>query len=229
MNHNYHTLIFDLDDTLIETAQILFPLMYKDLAEAFLPFVTVTENDLKKNRNFWHELKPPLSFGHYLVRQFQEFIPIEQKEVLEQKLNEIHDEKTFKTNLQLSPAVSKILQSVRLNRRLILVTLGSSARQSWKVQELNLKNYFDEIFILDPKKYQTKIKCLDQLIPQIQRSSTLVIGNRRDDEIQAGIELGFVTCWLKKNTDPISTRPDSGRAPNFTIFNLEELIQTCHL
>lgn len=89
------------------------------------------------------------------------------------------------------PGVKEFLQ--RKDFRKVLITKGKKKLQDLKLDLLGIRNFFDEIIICEGS--EGKMKSLRRFSEK--SGEKWVVGNRIDEEIIFGHELGFKTVWLK--------------------------------
>ena len=83
-----------------------------------------------------------------------------------------------------------------LKQQKFLVTSGFRKLQQSKIERLNIKNDFEEIFIVDPiYSEMTKKDYFEKILKQyrLDKSEVLIIGDDLNSEIKAGKELGIDT------------------------------------
>jgi len=122
------------------------------------------------------------------------------------------------------PETKQVLEKLKQNYKLILITEGTTQQQNKKINNLDIKNYFDYIFI---SKEKEKEKDFTQTlnILNLKPEQILVIGDRIDKEIKAGNEVGMKTIRLLKGIHSSLQPKEPIEKPDFTINNLTEIIQ----
>jgi len=88
------------------------------------------------------------------------------------------------------PGVFKLLKTLTAKHDLFLVTVNSQARKDAALIE-DLREYFTEVFFVERKSAT--------LFQQIagEEKNVIVIGDRLEDEINIGMQLGFITIHVQ--------------------------------
>ncbi len=120
------------------------------------------------------------------------------------------------------PEVLQIAGSIN-----ILVTAGNSDLQNKKVDALKLRQYFQQINVVEHKEEKQEVfRCIAE---KFQGSEALiaVIGDRLDYEIRYGNECGFITFHINQGSHNGKKRPNTfgtSDGAQFTVSTCEELI-----
>ena len=97
-----------------------------------------------------------------------------------------------------------------------------------EIDHLALRDLFlDNILIVDPKSQDTKRGRMEELlkVSDYDPRSVVVVGNRLDHEIRAGVELHLTTIWIRKG-EGSAMPPDIQTAqPDRIIEDIGELDQ----
>lgn len=101
--------------------------------------------------------------------------------------------------LTLAPATKRMLTKLRANYLLALLTEGDRVTQQAKIDHLELTDLFDSLLIADPAEGTSKEAELAAYVRGIAADpqTIVVIGNRYDREIAAGLKLGTRTIWVR--------------------------------
>ena len=117
---------------------------------------------------------------------------------------EVHINLTYKDPMQYFPDYELVQ---KLPQTKFLVTSGFSKLQHSKIDNLGIRNDFEEIVILDLQETNdTKKDIFRRLLDkyQLPKEQVLIVGDDINSEIQAGKELGIDTVIydrLEKYTD----------------------------
>lgn len=219
-------IIFDLDDTLLDTQnQLTWPLLTK--VHQFLvnegyqvPFESMiafrkTHNVTKPKRDFFKR------YGRRLTRD-----PEEAKKIALAMTNYYY---SFRSpfGITLTKSLIQNLSEWSAKYPLFLVTAGKSSRQQEKIDELKIKYFFKHVFIADKAKNVSKSDCFLQIV-QSQKylpQDILSVGNRVDLELRESKLLGMKTCLVKTGEYKDLEPRDQLEIPDYTIENLRELNQ----
>ncbi|XP_059621477.1 N-acylneuraminate-9-phosphatase [Phlebotomus argentipes] len=121
----------------------------------------------------------------------------------------------------------KLLESLRANFLLALITNGPSAAQWEKVNRLNVAKYFDCILVsgdLPWEKPDARIYHAACNLLGVQAQQCIMIGDKLETDIQGGkqAKLG-ATLWIPL-TSAERAEPELGLMPDFTIHNLSDML-----
>jgi len=213
-------LLFDLDDTLVDTYGILIsPLEagaareMRALDPTLPPAGELTALLLELRRHHPEEVEeelrrrfPTLGEGVLAARQEQlAAVPVDR--------------------LALPPAVRDLLVSLRRRYQVCLFTTGRRDLQEAKVQRLGLRELCDEIVILDSETEENKEAAIAAFLDRYgyEPGKVWVIGNRLDNEIRAGNRLGIPTVWVRRGEGAgLEPGEETGR-PDHVIADVLEL------
>lgn len=101
--------------------------------------------------------------------------------------------------IDIFPGVPELLQNLKQNYSLFLVTAGFESAQSKKIQVLGIGPYFKEILIIEPGSPGGKKAAFVDIQTRYQYAfeQMLIIGDRISNEIRAGNQLGCPTFWVQ--------------------------------
>ncbi|MEA2173864.1 MAG: putative hydrolase of the superfamily, partial [Blastocatellia bacterium] len=220
------TIIFDLDDTLINTfdclitdleqqaAQIMVNTGMGDVDAAYLE-----EMLLRLRRS------DPEGIEAAVLQQF----PLAAKaiEARQDFMSQACSGQAMKslvsqiaTDTQVEQ-VKRMLKELRKEFTLYLLTVGPADLQNAKIDFLNIRDLFHQI-IVGSGSNRDKESLLASLVPDALRRSSLVVGNRLDHEIQAGNKLGMLTVWVNRGEGSSMKPTDNAWQPDRTIYNITE-------
>lgn len=130
-------------------------------------------------------------------------------------------------SLILSPEVTRMLSGLRSGNRLVLMTEGRTELQRSKIEHLRLPELFDEVLIVDPARGETKRGRLADYMRHADASpeDMIVIGNRLDREIAAANAIGARSIWLRKGEGSEAAPRAADEMPDAIILDLLELPQ----
>lgn len=194
-------LIFDLDDTLMDTTQILVPQAAFKSCKVMIQegLKTTLEECLLMRSKFLENSNYPDDVYNYLIHFFGIKNP-QRAEFVSQR-----GEATFRRpdlkDLKLFEGVQEMLENCRRHFSLYLVTLGVPEIQRRKVEILKIDSYFEKIYYLN---YENEIKKSEAFIEirkreNIKYEDILCIGDRWDQEIYEAKDLGIQSCWVDRN------------------------------
>lgn len=225
MLKKYNTLLFDIDDTLLD-----FQLAQRQAFKKLLKMhdVRFSEEILEQynsyNKNLWSKLETgELSREELLATRFSGFFKF-------LKVNPINNcDNTYRQFLsegnQLFPGVLELLEKLKNTHNLYIVTNGIADTQKTRIKNNKLDNYFKNIFISEELGFQKPNvkffeKAFEQIEYQIDKNKTLIIGDSLSADIKGGQNIGIDTCWI----NPHSLTNTLEKEPTFIIKNVTELI-----
>lgn len=221
----FKTLLFDVDDTLLDfqlaekkALEQLFAMHDLPLTdEVFATYKTV-------NHQLWQAYEAGEKSADEVVNSrfgllFQAFQRHVDSEALEKQyreyLNQGHD------ILGNSPA---ILEQLQPTHELYVVTNGLSQTQHQRLRDAKLISYFRQLFISEEIGYQKpKREFFDavfQAIPGLVKEETLIIGDSLSSDILGGVQSGIQTAWLNPQGQPAALAIQ----PTFELRSLDELL-----
>ncbi|MCH2533300.1 MAG: HAD family hydrolase [Bdellovibrionales bacterium] len=219
----YTDVIFDLDDTLINTTDQLIPIAMEILKDVMLSYeISITTDELLQLRKEFYNRNPRDSFNTHLVNTF--FNLDEKSEVLK-KLHEAFYNIPLPEPLMLTPNAEDVLKN--LQQDLHLVTSGSYVTQEKKIKLSKLDRYFLSWQCASDEKSLSKSDIFKNIIQNKDPKSFLVIGNRIDNEIKAANQLKIDSCWYMfgeyKNLSPLNELEN----PKYQIESLKQVLSIC--
>lgn len=227
MNYsNYKVLVFDLDDTLIDTSKILVPEASKNSCNVMIA------HGLKCDLNSCINLRNDLASHYSKMKLF---------EVLVEKINGNSNKHIAQAGFDLfyNPKIpsqltglnnsKQVTDELRKKYKLYILTAGIPKIQKEKINALSFKENFKNFYFCDITKNENKKDYLAHILKNetILPQELLCIGNRYDDEIAAGIELNCHTCWIPYGEHDIKVVNTSKSL--FHCESINELIETCKL
>lgn len=235
-------IVFDLDDTLVDTFKCLIEPL-EDLAARKMVRAGLGESD--------HELVAPklvqLRMRHpdRMEEAIRQSFPQITEQVIEawrsvhanlslskiRALNVLQPE-TEKleaplTQYKISAEVQEMLKNLAASYDLYLLTTGSPDYQNQKIDYLDVREFFrdDRIIILNSGSEKTKEDRLRELKDEhgYRADTIVVVGNGLDHEIRAGNKLGMYTIWVAWGEGRSMEPADPKDKPKKTIDGLTVL------
>lgn len=224
--------IFDLDDTLLDTSQLLIPESLKRVLH-YLKETKVIVN-VDEELKIWKEKKENFSTFE-IIKEIIERHGRSSDISIEEKIQESY--KIFRTpsipqKLPLRFGGKEILDHILFkipNRTisLFLVTQGEIKTQIKKVEAMGIVEYFKRIYYVEPLSGESKEQCFREILNEnkLTPDRVLSIGNRLDNEIAMSKKLGMRTCFVDygEHRKFVPLLPE--QVSDFKIENLNELIQ----
>lgn len=212
-------IIFDLDDTLIDTfASLIVPLEYEAAKKMVLLDNKLNDHAYLASTILELRKKDPSNIEKLLEKQL--FV---KPEALAKRSSVIDNLQKIKFDkLIINPEVKRLLQELKSKNqlRLFLVTEGDALFQNRKINHLGIGELFSEVSIIasDDNK-ESVIKSLMKS-HGLDSNQLLVIGNRLDKEIIAGNKLGIRTVWIKHGEGSNPSSENQNGTPDYILDNI---------
>ncbi len=191
MRNNVKAIIFDLDNTLYDNEFLTESVLDKvvslmiekgmkcNIEEGINRFKEII--NLNPNSNKIKELAE--SFGCY-------------DENIINAGNDIYRNPDFE-ELVIYSDTKEVLEKLKGNYKLILISQGNFESQNRRIDILGIRDYFDEILL---SNHGMKKENFEKILNKsgFKPNQILVVGDRIDNEIKIGNELGMKTCRIMK-------------------------------
>lgn len=203
----YETLLFDIDDTLLDFKATEEQALTKLFSELGISDPEGVKAQYKiMNQGFWRDYElGKLSRQELLDTRFAKFFASLAKSVdgpqtearYRELLNQGHD---------LMPDSLAVVEKLSQTEALYIVTNGVSVTQQQRLRESGLAPYFKKVFISEELGYhKPEIEFFQQVfaeIPTIDLTKTVIIGDSLTSDIKGGQVAGIDTIWIndKKQT-----------------------------
>ena len=116
----------------------------------------------------------------------------------------------------LYPGALRLLQKLSIRYELFLISRNEPARKK-RLEELNIKNYFQKIIFVNEKSKKVFKKIAGDT------KDVIVIGDSMSDEIKIENQLGFVTIRVKQGKFSMETPKSKSEIAKFEITDINEL------
>ncbi|MFC4696731.1 YjjG family noncanonical pyrimidine nucleotidase [Enterococcus aquimarinus] len=210
----YTTLLFDVDDTLLDfqaaESQALKALFEKE----GLHFTSDKEKLYKEvNEARWRAFETgEMSRDEVVNGRFGAFFQLLNHEVdslaMEQAYREFLNE-----GHQLLGNSLEVVQHFAEKADLYIVTNGVSKTQFKRLEDSKLLPYFKEVIVSEDTGYQKPMieffEYTFAKIPNLNKAQTVIIGDSLSSDIQGGINAEIDTIWLRPDTPktPLAIEP----------------------
>lgn len=202
--------VFDLDDTLIETSRCLTPLYLRMAFEAmklgtFEELIAINEKALTSRialKEFW---------GRYSNKE----------EILQAGLNTLKTALPADAKIDPVPGAKEVLDALQVHHTLALVTAGHPELQFQKMEKAGIQpGQFSKIIVSTgaSKKFDYQ-KVLSEL--NFDPSNTIVCGDRVEVDLTPAKELGIYTVHFQNGRGKMHAEPKD--SVDLTIKTLKEL------
>ncbi|MGE0633232.1 MAG: HAD hydrolase-like protein [Pseudobdellovibrionaceae bacterium] len=220
---------FDLDDTLLDTSNLLIPIATEEACAAMVKagLRTTVRSCIEKRQEFLDR-----AIHENIFREISSFYnpsDFETNAIAKAGEQAFYGRK-IPDYLPISSEAKGILENLKNKYTLFLVTSGELETQKAKVKAMQIEHFFSKIFYVhfrNENKMTAFIKILE--ITGCLPEQLLSLGNRRSQEVREAKQVGAKTCWLKTGehkNEPPEIKED---IPDFEISSLGEFIKTCQL
>ena len=229
----FKQLIFDLDDTLLDTSGQLIP---KASEEACLAMVqaglNTSEAECMKEKARFISANPRHALYHHLVNHFglRQDCKFTREEVKAIGARTFY-QRDVNPNICLFGGARELLLRLKSKYQLHLVTSGNPATQMSKIAILKLESLFSSIHIADSNMAERKLLSFQKILSTTNADprKCLSIGNRLNSEIADSKQLGMKTCWIRFGEDSHLEPTTPLEQPDFLFESVNALEGLCLL
>jgi putative hydrolase of the HAD superfamily len=208
------TLLIDADDTLWENN-----IYFERAIAKFISFLNHHELSPEQVREALNDVERECiithgyglhSFTHALVRTFEQLS-------VQPVTPELHAQIVSFTHaitdhpIEFLPDVPATLQYLSERHRLILLTKGSTAEQSGKVERSGVRKYFAQVEIVSEKNAATYARIVQQF--HLNSASTWMVGNSPKSDINPSLAAGLNAVFVPHGDTWILEHEELNSAP----------------
>ena len=223
----FRHVVFDLDDTLLDTSGALIPAAARRAVEAMLTASQKPSTDAQSwlaKRIEILRADPRADVWLKLAGGDDEIADVGRRAFFTHPIEMLPDEA-----LRATPGAFEILDWVRGLTTLHLVTSGDRKTQEKKIERLGVGSYFESIHFVDPKHAygRTKhdaFKEIQSRYSDLNPAAFLSVGNRVDMDLGEAKTLGWKTAWIRYGEHASLTPQKTEEIPDYEVASLSDLL-----
>ncbi len=217
----YTTLLFDLDDTLLDFKKAEENAIEKLLLKYSLP---ATEENKRlysvTNQSKWKALeKGEITRKELFATRFPDYFKVLGVDADGAQANADYMHFLSQGRFVIDGA-EDICRELKKKYSMYIITNGAKIVQQGRLTDLSLMQYFDGVFISEEVGFdKPKKEYFDYVfahIPEKDKSKCLVIGDSLSSDITGAVNYGIDSCWISEKTS-------SEIQPTYQISSLKEL------
>ncbi|XP_072293663.1 N-acylneuraminate-9-phosphatase [Eucyclogobius newberryi] len=232
-NGGIKAIIFDLDNTLIDTSGAGVVAMQK-VSELLKSSLNLDDASIKTICNQFKQKLYAEVYDAATGKPIDEIRTLHWEESLRETLGDRPVEtlgsdcyKLWKSSrlrlLTMSPEVRALLKDLRTKYKLLLLTNGEAQTQREKVEVSDCGAYFDEVVVGGEQDEQKPCASVFRLCFEmlgVEAQDCVMVGDSLDTDVQGGLKAGVrATVWVKCSG---ATECDAIK-PHYTVSNVLEL------
>lgn len=219
-------IVFDLDDTLIDTSGCLAPAANREAARALVDAGLDQDYEVVVRRRWQavHRL-PAEDVDDTLCRQLGETRPY--VAAAGRRAYFERGSRLRRGSLRLVAGARTLLDRLSRAHVLFLVTWGDPATQLAKIRLLRLGTWFSDVVVVGREERGGKESAIRRLLHRnrLRPEEMLVVGDGWTQEIAAGHRLNTLTCWVSRGRPTPRWPPMRAEAAVTTVVDLERVLK----
>ncbi|HFK1545629.1 YjjG family noncanonical pyrimidine nucleotidase [Bacillus albus] len=220
----YKTLLFDVDDTLLDFQKAEKLALRMLFEERGIPLTKEVEAQYKKiNKSLWDAFEEGEINRDEVVNTRFSILLKEYGEEVDGILFENNYRSYLEEGNQLMQGAFEFISQIQSEYDLYIVTNGVSKTQDKRLRNAGLHPLFQGIFVSEDTGFQKPRKeYFDYVfarIPNFAPEEGLIIGDSLSADIKGGYVAGIDTCWF----NPEKKLNHSEIVPTYEVQNFEEL------
>ncbi|MBG9582557.1 HAD family hydrolase [Bacillus thuringiensis] len=220
----YKTLLFDVDDTLLDFQKAEKVALRMLFEEKGIPLTREVEAQYKKiNKSLWDAFEEGEINRDEVVNTRFSMLFKEYGEEVDGILFENNYRNYLEEGNQLMQGAFEFISQIQSECDLYIVTNGISKTQYKRLRNAGLHSMFKDIFVSEDTGYQKPMKeyfdYVFERIPNFAPEEGLIIGDSLSADMKGGYVAGIDTCWF----NPEKKSNHSEIVPTYEVQNFEEL------
>ena len=220
----YTTLLFDLDDTLLDFEKAEEKAFFKTLKENNINIIgNMFEKYKIINKALWKNYEMGLiDQADLMIQRYKELFEIYNINNDEEYINECYLKNLMFGNFTINGA-KEFLSDIKNQCKVYVVTNGKSSTQRKRIADSEINEFIDDIITSEEAGYRKPYKdffdCAFAKLNIESKNKTLLIGDSLYADIKGAIDYGIDSCWFNvKNKDRVD-----GIVPTYEAKNFDEL------
>ncbi|PER35268.1 noncanonical pyrimidine nucleotidase, YjjG family [Bacillus cereus] len=220
----YKTLLFDVDDTLLDFQKAEKVALRMLFEEKGIPLTSEVEAQYKKiNKSLWDAFEEGEINRDEVVNTRFSILFKEYGEEVDGILFENNYRSYLEEGNQLMQGAFEFINQIQSEYDLYVVTNGISKTQDKRLRNAGLHSLFKDIFVSEDTGFQKPMKeyfdYVFERIPNFSFEEGLIIGDSLSADIKGGYVAGINTCWFNPEKKP----NNSEIVPTYEVHSFEEL------
>ncbi|MEH6936243.1 YjjG family noncanonical pyrimidine nucleotidase [Bacillus sp. JJ664] len=224
--NKYKTLLFDLDDTLLDfgaAEKVALRLLFEEHQWNLTPEIEANYRVI--NQGLWKQFEDgTIERSEVLNTRFSTLLK-EYGHIVDGTLLENSYRRYLEDGKQFVDGAFELVKNIQNHFDLYIVTNGDSLTQYKRLSASGLQPIFKDIFVSEDTGFQKPMKeyfdYVFERIPNFNVNTGLIIGDSLNADIKGGQQAGLDTCWF----NPHKKQNDTDLIPTYEIQNLDELYQ----
>lgn len=221
-------LVFDLDDTLIDTTGLIIPIAVRETAASMIAAGLKTQvEDVVAFRETFFRRDPRADFILETTKKFG--VSTTESAVIEagQRTFYNSDERRLKllSGSKHSREAMHFIEKAKAKFHIHIVTSGEPATQLRKIQWADLHGVSESVHCVSAHRAGAKREAFEAVMRQTldAPATHLSVGNRLDIDIAEARALGWQTCWFRHGEYQYMIPKDRTEIADLTVTNWQEL------
>lgn len=220
----YKTLLFDVDDTLLDFQKAEKMALRMLFEEKGIHLTSEIERQYKKiNKSLWDAFEEGEINRDEVVSTRFSILFKEYGEEVDGILFENNYRSYLEEGDQLMQGAFEFINQIQSEYDLYIVTNGISKTQDKRLRNAGLHASFKGIFVSEDTGFQKPMKeyfdYVFERIPNFRTEEGLIIGDSLNADMKGGYVAGIDTCWF----NPEKKSNNSEIVPTYEVQNFEEL------